>query len=442
MHSISRQSRSAAICWLICAALLLPGCIQRAERPAAPAPSIIADPAQIAGAQPAEASAAPPATAEADPRWAHPVAGWVTTGVGAVELGALAPTRAARLLALVGLGMDLALAAAEHARSSGAEVSDHAALAGAASGILAALQPTLLSESMLQRDAEEAAWAGYWQGHDTPAGVARGQAIGRAAAAAVLKYAASDGAAQAPRAEMNPRDAHGVPIPAEPGVWVPTPRMLQPGSDPHWGEIRPIVLPSGAAARVPPPPAWDSAEFERVRESFHATQQQLTEAERAIAWKWDHRQGTETPVGAWHLIARDLVLREQMGLRASARLFAVLGAAIHDSVIACWESKYVYRVARPIQWMRETVDAHWLPPLVDTPNHPSYPSGHSSISAAAATVLAFYFPHHADELDQLAHEASQSRVLGGIHWPLDTEAGLVQGRQVAEIVLAALAEEH
>ncbi|MEN9935027.1 MAG: hypothetical protein RLZZ387_1606 [Chloroflexota bacterium] len=366
------------------------------------------------------------------------MAGWITTGVGAVELTSLSPTRAARSLALLSIGMDATLATVDHKRAAGQAVSSDAALASAAAAILLATQPLLTNESLIAHHAEAATWVGYHVGRDTTAAVAAGQAIGRATAASLLALAAADGAAAAPRTEWTEYDANGAPLPREEGVWVPTPRMAKPGTDPEWGHVRPLVLPSGAAARVPPPPAWNSPEFAQVRSAFRATMGNVSQADLALAWKWDLRQSTPTPVGAWYLIARDLVLRDGLDVRASARAFVLLGAAINDTVIACWESKYHYRLARPIQWMQAEVDPVWLPPLIDTPSHPSYPSGHSAISAAAATVLGHLFPADAATLEAQAHDASRSRVVGGIHWPIDTETGAAQGRQVADLVLAAL----
>ncbi|HWQ14064.1 MAG TPA: vanadium-dependent haloperoxidase [Roseiflexaceae bacterium] len=425
--STQQRALLAALC---CAAHLLAACAAPGG-PTAPRRLPLVDPARVAAALPSSIPpvAAPALAPAAQSRWSAPVAGWVDVTLAAIRLSGQSPTRAARSLALVSLGMDAALGAASHLRDAGRPVSDDAALAGAAGALLRATQPLLLTNPAIDREVETAAWAGFWQGHATPEEVATGLALGRAIAGALLAAVADDGARNAPLTEQ------AAPAPA-PGLWSPTAREQLPGADPRWGQVRPLVLPSGAAARVPPPPAWDSPAFQDVRASFRAAQARLTPAEIALARRWEYRQGTVTPPGAWFATARRLVLRYRLDARAAARVFAVLGTALNDTTIACWESKYHYRLARPIQWMQET-DPAWLPPLVDTPNHPSYPSGHSAMSAAAAAVLSAFFPADAADLERQALDASRSRVLGGIHWSIDADAGLAQGRQVARSVLAA-----
>ena len=66
-----------------------------------------------------------------------------------------------------------------------------------------------------------------------------------------------------------------------------------------------------------------------------------------------------------------------------------------------------------------------------TPNHPSYPSGHSCVSAAAASVLTAFFPEKKAELDQGVADAGMSRVFAGIHYPFDISAGQTLGRSAA-----------
>ena len=81
-------------------------------------------------------------------------------------------------------------------------------------------------------------------------------------------------------------------------------------------------------------------------------------------------------------------------------------------------------------------DPTWLP-LIVTPPFPSYVSGHSTTSGAAATVLAGYFPGQAAELTAMAEEAAISRLYGGIHFRSDNEEGLVLGRRVGAVSLQA-----
>jgi membrane-associated phospholipid phosphatase len=82
-----------------------------------------------------------------------------------------------------------------------------------------------------------------------------------------------------------------------------------------------------------------------------------------------------------------------------------------------------------------SLDPAWSP-YIYTPSFPSYPSGHSTTSSAAATVLARFFPEGAARLAAMAREAGESRIYGGIHFPSDNTAGLALGRRVAAATLA------
>ena len=98
-------------------------------------------------------------------------------------------------------------------------------------------------------------------------------------------------------------------------------------------------------------------------------------------------------------------------------------------------------------------DPTWTP-LLTTPGHPSYSSGHSSVSAAAATVLGDFFCDDSiaftdtnelsaggatvtrsfDGFWEAAEEAANSRLYGGIHWRFDNEVGLETGREIGGFV--------
>ena len=58
------------------------------------------------------------------------------------------------------------------------------------------------------------------------------------------------------------------------------------------------------------------------------------------------------------------------------------------------------------------------------------------ITSAAGRVLDAMFPDQGGRYLALGQEAAMSRIYGGIHYPMDTEAGLEIGRKVATKVLA------
>ena len=107
-----------------------------------------------------------------------------------------------------------------------------------------------------------------------------------------------------------------------------------------------------------------------------------------------------------------------------------------DGGVAAWDTKYEYWVTRPINAIRDLgLDRKWESYL-DTPFFPAYVSGHATYSGAAAEVLAYLFPEDADLWQRRAQEAADSRVYGGIHYPMDGEVGLQMGREIGRRVVA------
>ena len=72
---------------------------------------------------------------------------------------------------------------------------------------------------------------------------------------------------------------------------------------------------------------------------------------------------------------------------------------------------------------------------MQTPASPSYPAEHAAVAGAAATVLAYLYPDHADAITARASEAAQSRVDAGVQFPSDVSAGLDLGRSVGQLVI-------
>jgi membrane-associated phospholipid phosphatase len=113
----------------------------------------------------------------------------------------------------------------------------------------------------------------------------------------------------------------------------------------------------------------------------------------------------------------------------AARAFALLNMAMHDAAVGCWEAKFTYYNPRPSQ-----MDASIRTPI-GLPNFPSYTSGHSTFSAAAAAILSYLFPSGAANFGAMRDEAGISRLYGGIHYPSDINAGKAHGTRIATYTL-------
>src|SRR5690606_25712518 len=155
----------------------------------------------------------------------------------------------------------------------------------------------------------------------------------------------------------------------------------------------------------------------------------LTVEQRRIANFWNDGLGSYTPPGHWNRFAKDFIIKYRYNPLRSARVFAYLNQAIMDAGIACWDAKYYYHYPRPIQTIPGFKTA------IGTPNFPTYTSGHSTFSAAAAEVLSHIFPQEAEKCSKWAEEAAMSRIYGGIHYRFDAEVGITQGKDVAQYTL-------
>jgi membrane-associated phospholipid phosphatase len=109
-------------------------------------------------------------------------------------------------------------------------------------------------------------------------------------------------------------------------------------------------------------------------------------------------------------------------------VYALVNVASIDVLIAGWDAKYTYWAPRP-SMVDPTITTGFV-----VPNHPSYPSAHAIWSGASAAMLGRLFPRDAPYFNGLADQASEARIMGGIHYRSDLDAGRALGVQVAEVV--------
>src|SRR5258708_21875732 len=113
-----------------------------------------------------------------------------------------------------------------------------------------------------------------------------------------------------------------------------------------------------------------------------------------------------------------------VGTVRGERALALVHVAIYDAMVAAWDSKYAYNRPRPSRLDKDFTT------VIPNPHSPSYPSEHAVAAGAAAAVLAYLFSTHAQAILAQADEAGRSRLLAGVHYPTDVQAGFDFGHAV------------
>lgn len=231
---------------------------------------------------------------------------------------------------------------------------------------------------------------------------------------------------------------------------------------PHWGQVTPFGLTSGAQFRLPAPPALQTGKYATdynevkllgsLDAPLHLRPQDRTDVARFYA--------ASSPVAVWNSAARQASAAQGKTLAENARVFALLAMATGDASIAAWDTKYHYNFWRPqaaiqagdLDGNRLTdPDPTWRP-LISTPLHPSYASGHATVSGAARAVLEWAFGKHGHAVTlthptlpgivlqyadwkHICDDIDDARIYGGIHFRFDQEAGAHQGKLVGRYLL-------
>ena len=338
------------------------------------------------------------------------------------------------------------------------DISANIAAAAAAHAALSHLFPT-------QHGALDRALAAALAREPVGPARARAAAFGRSVADAIILVRDEDGsiAFDGVRGRTNrggPRIASARRAGLAPGEWRPTPPDVLPAAHVEWATMQPFVMTGSGQFRPPGPPARETPAYRQARADVAAVGEVRstvrTVEQTEIAHYWSNAIGTYAPAGHWNAIAANIVAPLHLGMAVEAELFAELNVALADSGIAMADAKYTYGMWRPVTAIRSGDDVapsmpDWTP-LLETPNHPSYISGHSSFSGAAATVLTAWFgtrpftfsstnlpgvTRQFASFQQAAEEAAASRVYGGIHFGFDNADGLTTGRSVGAWTMAS-----
>jgi hypothetical protein len=319
--------------------------------------------------------------------------------------------------------------------ASGKESLD-AAVATSAYQVLVALFPG-------QQAALQAQYDGYLAGIPEGAAKQGGISVGGQAAAAMIAARQNDGSF----------GNEAFPVGTQPGQWRPTPPTFANGGD--WvGHTKPFLIPNAAMFRTAGPPALTSAQyakdFNEIKAIGAANSTVRTEDQTQAAIWWHDRHLAE-----W-AIKRQIATNQHLNVLQAARMFAMVDLTEEDATIACFNEKEAWVRWRPVTAIQladtdgnpsTVADPTWMPLLV-TPPHPDYTSGHTCFTAASMGMLSYFF--HTDRMafsaysadsgttryftsfSQALNEVISARVWGGIH----TRTADLQGAKIGKQVLS------
>jgi hypothetical protein len=253
-----------------------------------------------------------------------------------------------------------------------------------------------------------------------------------------------------------------------PGRWVPTPPMYAPAMEPHWREIRNLVIDSIRQFLPPPPYPFNitdkNSNYYKEVKMIELAIDSLTPEQAFIADFWDDNPfklnvsghlmfGTKkfSPGGHWMSIVGIAAKQSGADFPKTVYAYAKTAIALFDAFIECWNIKYTYNTMRPETVINKYLDPNWKPHL-QTPPFPEYTCGHCTISAASAEALTSVFGDHfaytdTTELEfgiksrsypsfrDAAVENESARYFGGIHFHYCTILSNAMGKKVGALVV-------
>ena len=280
--------------------------------------------------------------------------------------------------------------------------------------------------------------------------------------AAVLRWSKKDNYAQTRSAERF------AIVSEEEGRWIPTPPTYISAVEPHWDEIRPIIMDSASQFMPPRPPLFDvknkSSIFYKAMMGVKNTGDSLTEEQKQIADFWDDNPFKMTvvghasyatkkfsPPGHWMNIVGIAAQKSNADFNTTVAAYTETAITLFDAFISCWDEKYRSNYIRPETAINKYVSNSWRP-YIQTPPFPSYISGHATISGAAAEVMTYWFgdklsfsdtslvefgikPRIINSFREAAKEAALSRMYGGIHFSFDNNEGNKAGIKLGQLIL-------
>ena len=282
--------------------------------------------------------------------------------------------------------------------------------------------------------------------------------------AAIMRWSKKDNYAQTRTAERY-TVLYNVP-----GRWTPTPPMYGTAVEPHWNQIRTMVIDSASQFRPVAPPQCDpenkNSEYCKALMEVKTIGENLTDEQKHMADFWDDNPFKMnvtghvmfvtkkfSPPGHWMNIVGIGAKAANADFKTTVAAYAETAIALYDAFISCWDEKFRSNYVRPETEINK-IDENWHP-YIQTPPFPSYTSGHATNSAAAAEIMTRWFGDNLSFTDTsllefgiknreiksfrgAAQEAAMSRLYGGIHYRFDNDNGAIAGKKLGEFIVSRL----
>jgi hypothetical protein len=235
-----------------------------------------------------------------------------------------------------------------------------------------------------------------------------------------------------------------------PGRWRPTGSQRSDAVLTNWGSIKLESHYDPLLKGFTPLSIHSSEFFTELLEVREMGDRALFDAQAsATASFWAAGPKTVTPPGMWIEATLEALSVASIADTQKRSILFGLSQALSVAGVLCWRIKYEHGTWRPVTAIRDALgDLNWNP-RIETPSFPSYVSGHSTFSAAAATFLEkagvkslsfqdeFRRMRKFNSLRKAALEAGESRILGGIHFRTDNTHGLMLGERIGSAVYEA-----
>jgi membrane-associated phospholipid phosphatase len=141
------------------------------------------------------------------------------------------------------------------------------------------------------------------------------------------------------------------------------------------------------------------------------------------------------PIVFWSAVAGLTAHRHKKTLQLIDLVFSLC-------VLVEMRFKHIFAIIRPVQFSPQ------IQPMIETPGHGSWPSGHATEAFAVAVLLELLMDAAPDagnppngsrsheQLQRLAARIATNRVVAGLHFPVDSAVGRLLGTALAEFLVA------